>query len=71
MVHLRVFAHLSTITHNNYHHFYWNPNTNGVWVIVAIVVFQLNRNIKLCLIKNYNCNNYPHPMSIRIPTETG
>ena len=38
MVHLRVFAQLSTITRNNYPHFYWNPNTNGVWVIVAIVV---------------------------------
>ena len=61
MVHLRVFAQLSTITHNNYRHFYWNPNTNGVWVIVAIVLFQLKRNTKLCLIKKPQLQQLPVP----------
>ena len=42
MVRLRVLAQLSTITHNNYSRFYGNPDTNGVRVIVAIVVFELH-----------------------------
>ena len=61
MVHLRVFVQLSTITHNNYPHFYWNPNTNGVWVIVAIVVFEINRNIKLWLNQKQQLQQLPVP----------
>ena len=61
MVQLRVFAQSSTTTYNNYPRFYWNPNTNGVRVIVAIVVFQLNRNIKLCLIKKPQLQQLPVP----------